>query len=100
MTVVVKMKKPSTRPRKKSDTEKKKDTDDLFDGMVHMEHTAKQFVDHVQMFEGDYLMSEWTKFQSASGKLSLAFKRFQQDKVGRSWAEDVTHIHFYEDTDD
>tara|TARA_R100000687_G_C6444693_1_gene162267 strand:- start:854 stop:1120 length:267 start_codon:yes stop_codon:yes gene_type:complete len=85
--------------RKKNKAEIKKDCDDLFDNAMHMEHTAAEFVDHIQMFEGDYLMSEWNKFLSAQQKLSIVVKRFQQNKIGNNWGEDVSHQHFYEEID-
>ena len=97
---VVKMKKTISRPRKKSEKETKKDFMDFMDSATHMEHVAREFVQHIEDFGMDFLASEWAKFNEAQGKLSLVFTRLKQEKVSNKWAEGVTHQHFYDDDDD
>ena len=94
---VVKMKKTISRPRKKSEKEKQKDISAFFDASVHMEHTARDFAQHIEDFGMDFLASEWAKFHQAQGELSQTFNRLKQEKVGNKWGEDITHQHFYDD---
>jgi len=94
---VVKMKKTISRPRKKSEKERQKDIGAFFDASVHMEHTARDFAQHIEDFGMDFLASEWTKFHQAQGELSQTFNRLKQEKVGNKWGEDITHQHFYDD---
>ena len=94
---VVKMKKTISRPRNKNDKEKQKDISAFFDASVHMEHTARDFAQHIEDFGMDFLASEWAKFHQAQGELSQTFNRLKQDKVGNKWGEDITHQHFYDD---
>ena len=94
---VVKMKKTISRPRNKNDKEKQKDISAFFDASVHMEHTARDFAQHIEDFGMDFLASEWAKFHQAQGELSQTFNRLKQEKVGNKWGEDITHQHFYDD---
>ena len=94
---VVKMKKTISRPRNKNDKEKQKDISAFFDASVHMEHTARDFAQHIEDFGMDFLASEWAKFHQAQGELSQTFNRLKQDKVGNKWGEDITHQHFYDE---
>ena len=94
---VVKMKKTISRPRKKSEKERQKDIGAFFDASVHMEHTARDFAQHIEDFGMDFLASEWAKFHQAQGEFSQVHNRCQQEKVGNKWAEDVTHQHFYDE---
>ena len=94
---VVKMKKTISRPRKKSEKERQKDIGAFFDASVHMEHTARDFAQHIEDFGMDFLASEWAKFHQAQGELSQTFNRLKQEKVGNKWGEDITHQHFYDD---
>ena len=52
---VVKMKKTISRPRNKNDKEKQKDISAFFDASVHMEHTARDFAQHIEDFGMDFL---------------------------------------------
>ena len=97
---VVKMKKTISRPRKKTEKETKKDFMDFMDSATHMEHVAREFVQHIEDFGMDFLASEWAKFRDAQGKLSQVQTRCNQDKVGNKWEDGVTHQHFYVDDDD
>ena len=94
---VVKMKKTISRPRNKNDKEKQKDISAFFDASVHMEHTARDFAQHIEDFGMDFLASEWAKFHQAQGELSQTFNRLKQEKVGNKWGENITHQHFYDD---
>ena len=94
---VVKMKKTISRPRNKNDKEKQKDISAFFDASVHMEHTARDFAQHIEDFGMDFLASEWAKFHQAQGELSQTFNRLKQEKVGNKWGEDITHQHFYDE---
>jgi len=91
------MKKTISRPRNKNDKEKQKDISAFFDASVHMEHTARDFAQHIEDFGMDFLASEWAKFHQAQGELSQTFNRLKQEKVGNKWGEDITHQHFYDD---
>ena len=94
---VVKMKRTISRPRKKNEKERQKDISAFFDASVHMEHTARDFAQHIEDFGMDFLASEWAKFHQAQGELSQTFNRLKQEKVGNKWGEDITHQHFYDD---
>jgi len=94
---VVKMKRTISRPRKKNEKERQKDCHAFFDASVHMEHTARDFAQHIEDFGMDFLASEWAKFHQAQGELSQTFNRLKQEKVGNKWGEDITHQHFYDD---
>ena len=94
---VVKMKQTINRPRNKNEKERQKDISAFFDASVHMEHTARDFAQHIEDFGMDFLASEWAKFHQAQGELSQPFNRLKQEKVGNKWGEDITHQHFYDD---
>ena len=94
---VVKMKKTINRPRNKNEKERQKDISAFFAASVHMEHTARDFAQHIEDFGMDFLASEWAKFHQAQGELSQTFNRLKQEKVGNKWGEDITHQHFYDD---
>ena len=91
------MKKTITRPRNKNEKARQKDISAFFDASVHMEHTARDFAQHIEDFGMDFLASEWAKFHQAQGELSQTFNRLKQEKVGNKWGEDITHQHFYDD---
>lgn len=94
---VVKMKKPSSRTRKKNDDERQKDFNGFMDSAIHMEHTGGEFIEHVEESGLDFLASEWKKFRTAQFQLATAYRRVCQEKVGSKWSEDVTPSHFYDD---